>query len=104
MGPIPYPPLTWNLYPTLPHPSGQTDACENITFQQLLLRAVIRRLGYPSCIMKEELTGDVTKAICMNLPWLPTDVDIVARYEFPSPMNLNNGCCNQNKFSHNKIQ
>ena len=29
-------------YPTPPHPHEQTDACENITFPQLLLRAVIK--------------------------------------------------------------
>ena len=43
-------PLTCNLshdaytydvtYPTPPSPCGQTDICENITFPQLLLRAV----------------------------------------------------------------
>ena len=49
------------------HPPGHIDTCENITFPQLLLRTVTRRLQWISMVTVSMMDGYITHSIHCNL-------------------------------------
>ena len=49
------------------HPPGHIDTCENITFPQLLLRTVTRRLQWISMVTVSMMNGYITHSIHCNL-------------------------------------